>query len=272
MLTPQEVSERAFQKTRFSGYNMDQVDEFLDILTGDYSALYNENAVLKNKMKVLVDKVEEYRATEEAMRKALLAAQRMADDLVKEAEQKKNALLAETERDLDTRRAELSQELEAEEYRLKKAQEETAAFVKKVRALHAQEEEYLSHLSELCPPQAASASDEVAEKASEIDDNVQRLLAKAMEDATAENLRSQVEQEEQEDLSDTAEYPVGGASYADEEFPPDGEDYEDGDYEGEDYEGEDYEEEDDEDRDPRPPAGSRIDFGRLQFGQDYEIT
>ena len=40
MLTPQEVSERAFQKATFNGYNMSQVDEFLDILTADYSALY----------------------------------------------------------------------------------------------------------------------------------------------------------------------------------------------------------------------------------------
>lgn len=152
MLTPQEVSERAFQKASFGGYNMAQVDEFLDILTGDYSALFNENAVLKNKMKVLVDKVEEYRSTEEAMRKALLAAQRMADDLVKEAERKKDELLAQTEKDVVTRRAELSHELEAEEYRLKKAQEQTAAFVEKVRALHMQEAEYLAQLEGLCPP------------------------------------------------------------------------------------------------------------------------
>ena len=33
-------------------------------------------------MKVLVDKVEEYRSTEDAMRKALLTAQKMADDMV----------------------------------------------------------------------------------------------------------------------------------------------------------------------------------------------
>ena len=58
MLTPQEVSERAFQKASFGGYNMGQVDEFLDVLTGDYSALYSENAVLKSKMKVLVEKVQ----------------------------------------------------------------------------------------------------------------------------------------------------------------------------------------------------------------------
>ena len=93
MLTPQEVSERAFPKASFGGYNMAQVDEFLDVLTEDYSALYSENAVLKSKMKVLVEKVEEYRSTEEAMRKALMTAQRMADDLVQEAEQKKAELL-----------------------------------------------------------------------------------------------------------------------------------------------------------------------------------
>ena len=48
MLTPQEVSERSFTKSTFGGYHMVQVDEFLDVLTQDYSALYNENAVLKS--------------------------------------------------------------------------------------------------------------------------------------------------------------------------------------------------------------------------------
>ena len=251
MLTPQEVSERAFQKASFGGYNMAQVDEFLDILTGDYSALFNENAVLKNKMKVLVDKVEEYRSTEEAMRKALMAAQRMADDLVKEAERKKDELLAQTEKDVVTHRAELSHELEAEEYRLKKAQEQTAAFVQKVRALHMQEAEYLAQLEGLYPPETQPAADPVQEKADEIDDNVQRLLAQAMEAAAAENRRTRAEQEEDSDLSDTAEFPMDGP-YEDEEFPPE----------------EDYGEEDHR----RPPTGSRINFGELQFGQDYEIT
>ncbi|MEA4933134.1 MAG: DivIVA domain-containing protein, partial [Lawsonibacter sp.] len=135
MLTPQEVSERAFQKASFGGYNMSQVDEFLDVLTGDYSTLYSENAVLKSKMKVLVDKVEEYRSTEEAMRKALMTAQRMADDLVKEAEQKKAEILQLAEGEVLRRKQEISRELEAEEFRLQTAQQTTAAFVEKVRAL-----------------------------------------------------------------------------------------------------------------------------------------
>ena len=47
MLTPQEVSNRAFPKAMVGGYNMAMVDEFLDELTDDYTALYKENAALK---------------------------------------------------------------------------------------------------------------------------------------------------------------------------------------------------------------------------------
>ena len=63
MLTPQEVAQHAFSKASFGGYNMAMVDEFLDQVTTDYTTLYKENATLKAKMKVLADKVEEYRDT-----------------------------------------------------------------------------------------------------------------------------------------------------------------------------------------------------------------
>ena len=97
MLTPQEVAEHAFQKASFGGYNMAMVDEFLDQVTADYTSLYKENATLKAKMKVLADKIEEYRSTEEAMRKAMLSAQRMADQMVAEAEEKVDTIIAEAE-------------------------------------------------------------------------------------------------------------------------------------------------------------------------------
>ena len=257
MLTPQEVSERAFQKASFGGYNMAQVDEFLDILTGDYSALFNENAVLKNKMKVLVDKVEEYRSTEDAMRKALMAAQRMADDLVKDAERKKGEMLSQVEAEVRARRTELAKELEAEEFRLQQAQQATAGFVDKVRALHMKEAEYLSQLEELYPPETKPNVDPVEEKVAEIDDNVQRLLNQAMQAATAENLRAKAAQEEEKDLSDTAEFTPGAPM--EERDPPRLRDRED------------EEEEEDEEDDDAPRSGG-IDFGRLQFGRDYEIT
>ena len=128
MLTPQEVSEHTFTKASFGsgGYNMAVVDEFLDLVTADYTTLYNDNAVLKSKLKVLADKVEEYRSTEDAMRKALMTAQRLADEMVREAEEKKAALLRDAEAEAAARTAELRREIQTEEQRLTAAQQATA--------------------------------------------------------------------------------------------------------------------------------------------------
>lgn len=154
MMTPQEVASHAFAKATLGGYNMAMVDEFLDALTEDYTALYNDNAILKNKLKVLADKVEEYRATDDAMRKTLLAAQQMAASIVSEAEQKRASLVQDAEAAAAQRIAQLEQEVAAEEYRLKTAQEATAAYVEKLRAMHRQEAAMLDSLSQLVPPSA----------------------------------------------------------------------------------------------------------------------
>ena len=114
MMTPQEAEAHVFPKASFGGYNMLQVDTFLDSLIEDYRTLYQENVSLKNKMKVLVDKVEEYRATEDAMRRALHSAQKMAEEMVREGEAKKQAAIeeavAEVKRQSEETRAAMAQE------------------------------------------------------------------------------------------------------------------------------------------------------------------
>ena len=160
MMTPQEVGSRSFTKATLGGYNLAQVDEFLDALTEDYTALYNENAILKNKLKVLSETVEEYRATDNAMRKALLAAQNMADAMVEDAKKKQAELVGEAEQAAQDRMAELQKSIAAEEYRLRQAQGSTAAYMKKLKALHDQELEFLSGLNELVPPDIAAQEED----------------------------------------------------------------------------------------------------------------
>lgn len=174
MMTPQEVASHAFAKATLGGYNMAMVDEFLDALTEDYTALYNDNAILKNKLKVLADKVEEYRATDNAMRKTLLAAQQMADSIVHEAEQKRAALVHDAEASASERIAQLKEEVAAEEFRLKTAREATAAYVEKLRALHGQELALLDGLSQLAPP--ASPARESAAVEADIEASLSDLI------------------------------------------------------------------------------------------------
>ena len=151
MLTPQEVSNHAFAKSTFGGYNMAMVDEFLDAVTTDYAALYNDNQILKNKLKVLSDTVEEYRATDDAMRKTLLAAQKMAESMVSDAETRKAELVEEAEEAARQRINELRAEIAAEEYRLQAAQESTAAYVAELVKLYEGQRDFLTGLAKLTP-------------------------------------------------------------------------------------------------------------------------
>lgn len=243
MLTPQEVSEHVFAKASFGGYNMSMVDEFLDVLTGDYTALYNENAVLKSKMKVLVDKVEEYRSTEEAMRKALMTAQRMADELVKEAEQKKAEILKQAEQEAAGAAQRIHKELSEEEYRLTTARNATAACILKTKKLYEEQIAFLDSLDSVFPPAPPEQEHAVLETVQDIEDNVQRLLSQSVDAAQDEPAVTSDEAAPDEptvDFSTPEPAPVGAGA---EEEP------------------------DDMDK----TIVRNINFGELQFGKDYEI-
>ena len=177
MLTPQEVSGRAFSKAAFGGYNMAMVDEFLDEVTDDYTALYKENAALKAKLKVLVDKVEEYRATEDSMRAALLTAQRMANTMVEEAEEKKKAVLAGAEDEARAKIGALQGEIELEQRKLNAAKAATADFLQKTRELAQAQLALIERAPDLTPEEIVG--DKTAEQKAETDVNAieERILA-----------------------------------------------------------------------------------------------
>ena len=94
MFTPQQIEQISFGNALFNGYDKDAVDEFFIPLTEDYVTLYKENALLKSKMRVLVGKLEEYRANEASMKEAIVNAQKTCDTMVKETEAKCAQMLA----------------------------------------------------------------------------------------------------------------------------------------------------------------------------------
>ena len=179
MLTPQEVEERVFPKAKKNGYDMQDVDNFLDQLTADYTELYKENAVLKRKMKVLADKITEYQETEGAMRATLLAAQKMADQMVDEAKTKREKMLSEAEAIVKSQLGKLSERVAEEEGKLRKAQASVAAMTTSIRDLLAHEQEFLAKL----PAQDAAAAPEQAVKAddvaAEIGDSIRQMMAES---------------------------------------------------------------------------------------------
>ena len=85
-MTVQEIQEIGFEKAVFGGYDMKSVDTFLERVAEEFAAMQKENASLKAKMKVLVDKIEEYRGVEDGMRRTLMSAQSIAQDTIDKAD------------------------------------------------------------------------------------------------------------------------------------------------------------------------------------------
>ena len=224
MLTPQEAESHVFPKASFGGYNMLQVDTFLDSLIEDYRTLYQENTSLKNKMKVLVDKVEEYRATEDAMRMTLHSAQKMADAMVKEGEAKKQAAIDQAVSAAEARsqavRGQLEQEVRAqleavrqdlanEQARLEAARAATTAYIAQLKELYTKEIQYIGSLSNLTAPPVGGQGEEKAAPAQPSEDKASIAAGCGGSEAPAESSSAAPESSEAEapassaDLGDT---------------------------------------------------------------------
>lgn len=78
MLTPIDIDKREL-KSGF-GYKKKEVDAFLSEIYEDYSKLYNENIEYKDKLAVLNDGLQYYKSIEKTLQKALVLAQKTADD------------------------------------------------------------------------------------------------------------------------------------------------------------------------------------------------
>ena len=135
MITAQDIREKGFERVRLNGYDMAAVDEFLEELADDVAASQKENAVLKSKMKVLVDKIEEYRANEEALNSAILSAQKLAVQIENEARQRAAATIAEADKKAQDTIGSIAARADAEEKRLADAKAACAKFFEAAKAL-----------------------------------------------------------------------------------------------------------------------------------------
>lgn len=147
MLSIQDIQAKSFEKAVFGGYDMRTVDEFLETVAESYSVLHKENATLKAKMKVLIEKIEEYRTVEESMRKALLSAQNIADDMVNKAKSESEELKRKAETEVQSKLYQTQKEIKLEAEKLEKAKELTQAFAMKITQIYQGEIDTILQLS-----------------------------------------------------------------------------------------------------------------------------
>lgn len=94
MIYPNDIKSKQFSKS-LSGYKMDEVDAFLDEIAADYTKMITDNAELVKKIEVVVAKLEEYRTNEESISNALLNAQKINEQVVREGKNKADLIIRE---------------------------------------------------------------------------------------------------------------------------------------------------------------------------------
>ena len=131
-MTVQEIQEIGFEKAVFGGYDMKSVDTFLERVAEEFAAMQKENAAMKAKMKVLVDKIEEYRGVEEGMHRTLLTAQSIAQETIDKAKKEAEEIIASAN---------------TEEQKLETARKNTAEFIAHVAKLYQSQARALAELA-----------------------------------------------------------------------------------------------------------------------------
>ena len=94
MLTPLDIENKRFTKT-LKGYNVDEVDDFLDQLTIEYEKLYKENSEFKSKYDQLNKELEHYKTVEHTLQNTLLMAQTTAEDIKSMAQKQADQIIDE---------------------------------------------------------------------------------------------------------------------------------------------------------------------------------
>ena len=119
MLTPLDIENKRFSKT-LKGYNVDEVDDFLDDLTIDYEKIYKENIDLREQVEQYKKDLEHYKNVEHTLQNTLIMAQTTADDIKANAQTRAEQIV----RDAQSEARRASEEITKEEFEIRKRTEE----------------------------------------------------------------------------------------------------------------------------------------------------
>ncbi len=178
MMTAQDIRAKGFEKAVFGGYDMASVDQFLENVARSMEDSAREIATLRSKMKILANKVEEYRSTEDAMRLALVSAQQLATQIEADAREKAQQIIDEATTQSLENLTDIKKQIAAEDARLDLAKASYSAFVTEARAMCENQIRFFDTLPEELFGDAMPEEEEepvISEEDSEIDSIIEEL-------------------------------------------------------------------------------------------------
>lgn len=96
MITAMEINTKRFEQAK-PGYKPEEVDEFLNQIADQISDMVKEKEDTEKKIEVLVESIRRYKADEEALKDAMIGAQKQARAVMEEAKGKADAIIYEAQ-------------------------------------------------------------------------------------------------------------------------------------------------------------------------------
>ena len=135
MITPLDIENKKFSKQMMNGYSVEEVDDFLDDLTADYSKNYKEATELKTKVEELTKSLEHYKTIEETLQNTLIMAQTTADDVKKVAQQQADQIINEAKSTAQKQVSDLDNEIIAKKKELEDVKKQFDIYKAKMESL-----------------------------------------------------------------------------------------------------------------------------------------
>jgi cell division initiation protein len=93
-ITPLDIQQQQF-RVRFRGFDMVEVDNFLDLVANELEELLRENNHLKEEDRLKLERIQELEGTEKELRNALVSAQRICEEIKNSARREGDLIIEE---------------------------------------------------------------------------------------------------------------------------------------------------------------------------------
>ena len=147
MITPLDIENKTFSNQVVSGYNVDEVKQFMATLLTDYEKLYKENIEYKDKIEVLNQGIQHYKSIEDTLQNALIVAQGTAETVKKNAKAEAENILKEAELTAIKSADEISKQTIEKKLQLDDAKKQFDVYKAKMEALLISQLELLKEIN-----------------------------------------------------------------------------------------------------------------------------
>jgi cell division initiation protein len=96
-ITPMDIRQQQFTVRMFRGFDVQEVDTFLEDLAADYEALLKENSLLKEQLQALEERTRGLEDREKVLQETLMTTQRVAEEMKENARREASLLVREAE-------------------------------------------------------------------------------------------------------------------------------------------------------------------------------